>query len=71
MKTGHLDELLSRFTAEQCNAAVDELERYLDAGLASTRELLAAFLNDLHDECLVRWGPLGDTGQAVGLPGPP
>jgi hypothetical protein len=24
----------------------------------ATREFLAAFLNDLNDECLARWGPL-------------
>jgi hypothetical protein len=37
-----------------CQQAAVELERYLDAGLTATRELLAAFLNDLNDECLAR-----------------
>jgi hypothetical protein len=37
----------------------------------ATREILAAFLNDLNDECLARWGPRGDNGQAAGLPEPP
>jgi hypothetical protein len=30
--------------------------RYLDAGLPATRKLLVAFLNDLTNECLTRWG---------------
>ena len=55
MKTDNLDKLLSQLSGEECNAAAEELERYLDAGLAATRELLAAFLNDLRGECLIRW----------------
>jgi len=70
INTDNLDKVLSQFSAEECNAAVEELERYLNAGLAATRELLAAFLNDLNGECLARWGPRGESGQAVGLLGP-
>ena len=71
MKTDNLDKLLSQLSGEECNTAAEELERYLDAGLAATRELLAAFLNDLRGECLIRWGPRGDGGQTAGLPEPP
>jgi hypothetical protein len=71
VKTNNVDKLLSQFSAEECHTAAEELERYLDAGFPATRELLAAFLNDLNDECLIRWGPAGERGQAAGLPGPP
>jgi hypothetical protein len=37
----------------------------------TTRELLAAFLNDLNNECLTRWGSRGEHGQAGSLPDPP
>jgi hypothetical protein len=57
VRTDNLDLVLSQITAEECNDAADELARYLDAGLMTTRELLAAFLNDLNNECLTRWVP--------------
>jgi hypothetical protein len=63
METGNLDVVLMRTTANECNAAAEDLARYLDTGLPATeelltaRELLAAFLNDLSNECLTRWGP--------------
>ena len=68
MRTDNLDLALSQLTAAECNEATDELARYLDAGLASTRELMAAFLNDLNNECLTRWGPRGETDGAGRLP---
>jgi hypothetical protein len=71
MRTSNLDKVLDQVTGADCQQAAEELERYLDAGLTATRELLAAFLNDLNDECLERWGPRGDSGQAASLPGPP
>ena len=71
MRTDNLDLVLSQITAEECNDAADELSRYLDAGLITTRELLAAFLNDLNNECLTRWGPRGESGDAGRLPAPP
>jgi hypothetical protein len=71
MRTDNLDLVLSQLTAAECNEAADELARYLDAGLATTRELMAAFLNDLNNECLTRWGPRGESGEAGGLPPPP
>ena len=71
MRTSNLDKVLAQVTGADCQEAADELGRYLDAGLTATRELLAAFLNDLNDECLARWGPHGDSGQAAGLPEPP
>ena len=71
MRTENLDLVLSQITADECNDAADELARYLDAGLATTRELLAAFLNDLNNEYLSRWGPSGQSGEAGRLPGPP
>jgi len=71
VRTDNLDLVLSQVTAEECNAAADELARYLDAGLTTTRELLAAFLNDLNNECLTRWGPRGESGEAGGLPARP
>ena len=71
MRTENLDLVLSQLTAAECNEATDELARYLDAGLATTRELMAAFLNDLNNECLTRWGPRGDSGEAGGLPTSP
>lgn len=63
--------MLSQITADECNDAAEELARYLDAGLMTTRELLAAFLNDLNNECLTRWGPHGEQGDAGHLPAPP
>jgi hypothetical protein len=71
MRTRNLDQVLGQVTGAECQEAAEELERYLDAGLTAARELLAAFLNDLNDECLARWGPRGDDGQAAGLPEPP
>ena len=71
MRTDNVDLVLSQITADECNDAADELARYLDAGLMTTRELLAAFLNDLHNECLTRWGPRGESSEAGGLPAPP
>jgi hypothetical protein len=71
MRTSNLDKVLDQATGADCQQAAEELERYLDAGLSATREILAAFLNDLNDECLARWGPRGDSGQAAGLPAPP
>jgi hypothetical protein len=68
VRTDNLDLVLSQITAEECNDAADELARYLDAGLMTTRELLAAFLNDLNNECLTRWGPRGESGDAGRLP---
>ena len=65
METGNVDMVLSRITADECNAATEELARYLDAAqpvteeLLPARELLAAFLNDLSNECLARWGSHG------------
>ena len=69
MKTDNVDIVLDNVTADECNAAAEELARYLDAGLMATRELLAAFLNDLNNERLTRWGPQGLSGQAGGLRG--
>jgi hypothetical protein len=57
MRTENLDLALSQLTADECKEASDELARYLDAGLATTRELMAAFLNDLNNERLTRWAP--------------
>jgi hypothetical protein len=71
VRTDNLDLVLSQITADECNNAADELARYLDAGLATTRELLAAFLNDLNNEYLSRWGPSGQGGEAGRLPAPP
>ena len=71
MRTSNLDKVLDQVTGADCQQAAEELERYLDAGLTATRELLAAFLNDLNDECLERWGPRGDRGQAASLSAPP
>jgi hypothetical protein len=71
MRTSNLGKVLDQVTGAECQQAAEELERYLDAGLTATRELLAAFLNDMNDECLARWGPRGDSGQAAGLPAPP
>jgi hypothetical protein len=62
METGNVDVVLMRITANECKAAGEDLARYLDTGLPATdelltaRELLAAFLNDLSNECLTRWG---------------
>jgi hypothetical protein len=71
VRTGNVDLVLSQITADECNDAAEELARYLDAGLMTTRELLAAFLNDLNNECLTRWGPRGERGEAGSLPAPP
>ena len=71
MRTINLDKVLDQVTRVDCQQAAEELERYLDAGLTATRELLAAFLNDLNDECLERCGRRGDSGQAASLPAPP
>ena len=63
METGNVEVVLTRITANECHAATEDLARYLDTGLPATeelltaRELLAAFLNDLSNECLTRWGP--------------
>ena len=62
METGNVDVVLMRITANECNAATEDLARYLDTGLPATeesltaRELLAALLNDLSNECLTRSG---------------
>jgi len=71
MRTDNLDLVLSQLTAAECNEAADELARYLDAGLVTTRELMAAFLNNLNIESPTRWGPRGKSGEAGGLPAPP
>ena len=71
MRMNNLDKVLGQITGAECQEAAEELERYLDAGLTATRDILAAFLNDLNDECLARWGPRGDSGQAASLPAPP
>jgi len=63
MRTSNLDKVLAQVTGAECQEATDELGRYLDAGLTATRELLAAFLNDLNDECLARWGPRPASSQ--------
>jgi hypothetical protein len=58
METGNVDVVLMRITANECHAATEDLARYLDTRLPATeelltaRELLAAFLNDLSNECL-------------------
>ena len=63
METGNVDVVLMRTTANECHAAAEDLAGYLDTGVPATeelltaRELLAAFLNDLSNECLTRWGP--------------
>ena len=63
METGNVDIVLMRITANECHAATEDLARHLDTGLPATeelltaRELLAAFLNDLSNECLTQWGP--------------
>jgi hypothetical protein len=69
METGNVDVVLSRITANECDAAAEGLGRYLDTALPVTeelltaRELLAAFLNDLNNESLARWGSQGQSGQ--------
>jgi hypothetical protein len=68
METGNVDLVLSEITADECNEAAEELARYLDAGLLATRKLLAAFLNDLNNECLTRWGPRGQNGRQGDVP---
>jgi hypothetical protein len=70
METGNVDVVLNRITASECNVAAEELARCLDPALPVTdelltaRELLAAFLNDLNNECLARWGPQVEASQA-------
>jgi hypothetical protein len=65
METGNVDVVLMRITANECNAATEDLARYLDTELPATeesltaRELMAAFLNDLSNEC-----------DSVGAPSP-
>jgi hypothetical protein len=44
-------------TGANCQQAAEELERYLDAGLTATRELLAAFLNDLNTSAWLDGAP--------------
>jgi hypothetical protein len=67
METGNVDVVLSRITADECNAATEELARCLHTALPVTeellpaRELMAAFLNDLSNECLARWGSQGQS----------
>ena len=69
METGNVDVVLSRITVNECNSAAEELARCLDSALPVTeelltaRELLAAFLNDLNNECLARWGSQGQSRQ--------
>jgi hypothetical protein len=63
MQTGNVDIVLSQLTANEYNAAAEELARYLDAELPVSRELLAAFLNDLNSERLIRWGPRDQRGR--------
>jgi hypothetical protein len=69
METANVDVVLSRITASECNAAAEELARCLHTALPVTeelltaRELLAAFLNDLNNESLSRWGPQGQSRQ--------
>ena len=57
MRTSNLDKVLDQVTEADCQQAAEELERYLDAGLTATRELLTAFLNDLNDECWLDGAP--------------
>jgi hypothetical protein len=74
METGNVDVVLMRITANECKAASEDLARHLDAGLPATeelltaRELLAAFLNDLSNECLTRWGPQVQSNQHTSAP---
>jgi hypothetical protein len=71
MRTSNLDKVVEQVTGVDCQQAAEELERYLDAGLTATRELLTAFLNDLNDECWLDGAPCGDSGQAASLPALP
>ena len=70
METGNVDVVLDRITANECNAAAAELARCLDTALPATdelltaRELLAAFLHDLNNECLARRGSQGQSHQS-------
>lgn len=68
METGNVDLMLDQISASECHEASEELAQYLHAGLPATRQLLAAFLNDLNNECLIRWGPRGERGQGGGPP---
>jgi hypothetical protein len=69
METGNVDVVLGWITTDECNAAAAELARRLDTALPVTedlltaRELSAAFLNDLNNECLARRGPQGESRQ--------
>ena len=73
METGNVDVVLMRITANECHAATEDLARYLDTELPATeesltaRELLAAFLNDLSNECLTRWGPKSEATSTAHL----
>ena len=70
MNTDHLDGVLDQFTLELRKAAVDELGRLLDAAVQPNgMELLAAFLNDLHDERLSWYGEPDEAGRARCYPG--
>ena len=77
METGNVDVVLMRITADECKAATEDLARYLDSGLPATeellpaRELLAAFLNDLSNERLTRWGPQVQGDQHSSTPEQP
>ena len=42
METGNVDVVLMRTTANECNAATEDLARYLDTGLPATEESLTA-----------------------------
>ncbi len=68
METGNVDLVLSGIAADECNEAAEELARYLDAGLLASRKLLSAFLIDLNNECLTRWGPRMQTGRQDDVP---
>jgi hypothetical protein len=57
MRTENLDLVLSQLTAAECNEATDELARSLGAGLAITRGVMAAFLNDLNKRMPDPLGP--------------
>ena len=76
METGNVDVVLARISANECDAAVEELARYLDTALPVTeelliaRELLAAFLNDLNNKSLTRWGSQGQSREHRGSSAP-
>jgi len=74
METRNVDVVLMRATTNECHAAAEDLAGYLDTGVPTTeelltaRELLAAFLNDLSNECLTRWGPQVQSDQHSSAP---